>query len=101
MAEEGDVPDPATRGTLANSALRTDSGALGVSWVGDRGFVGIGYSLFNSRYRVPGHEHAHDAGDDHDHDDDAPAEEGVEQLVARKSVALGRSVIVRGAVGGG
>src|SRR3546814_1266298 len=36
MAEEGEVPDPATRGTLANSALRTDSGALGVSWVGDQ-----------------------------------------------------------------
>src|SRR3546814_2210503 len=65
MAEEGEVPDPATRGTLANSALRTDSGALGVSWVGDRGFVGVGYSLFNSHYGVPGHEHAHAAGDDH------------------------------------
>src|SRR3546814_11166584 len=63
MAEEGEVPDPATRGTLANSALRTDSGALGVSWVGDRGLVGIGYSLFNSRQGVPGHETAHDAGD--------------------------------------
>src|SRR3546814_8932275 len=57
MAEEGEVPDPATRGTLATSALRTDSGALGVSWVGDRGFVGIGYRLFNSRYGVPGPAH--------------------------------------------
>src|SRR3546814_13239992 len=68
-------------GTLANSALRTDSGALGVSWVGDRGFVGVGYSLFNSRYGVPGHEHAHDEGDDHDHDEDAHAEEGGVHIV--------------------
>jgi len=65
MAEEGEVPDPATRGTLANSAVRTDSGALGVSWVGDRGFLGVGVSLFSTRYGVPGHEHG---GDDHDHD---------------------------------
>src|SRR5690606_9778907 len=31
LAREGEQPDPAARGTLANSAVRTDSGALGVS----------------------------------------------------------------------
>jgi len=84
LAEEGEAPDPATRGTLANSALRTDSGALGVSWIGDRGFVGVGYSLFNSRYGVPGHEHAHDEGDDHDHgheEEEAHAGEGGVHIV--------------------
>src|SRR5690606_11886159 len=81
MAEEGEAPDPATRGTLANSALRTDSGALGVAWVGDRGFIGVGYSLFDTRYGVPGHEHAHDEGDGHDHDEDAHAEEGGVHIV--------------------
>src|SRR5690606_1767841 len=73
MAEEGEEPDPATRGTLANSAVRTDSGALGMSWVGERGFLGAGVSLFNTRYGVPGHEHEHGEEDhdhDHDHDDD-------------------------------
>ncbi|MEG3193643.1 TonB-dependent receptor plug domain-containing protein, partial [Lysobacter sp. D1-1-M9] len=50
LAEEGETPEPGTEGTLANSSVRTDSTALGVSWVGDRGFVGIGYSLFNNRY---------------------------------------------------
>ncbi|MDH5832611.1 TonB-dependent receptor [Luteimonas kalidii] len=62
-------------GTLPNSFVRTDSAALGVSWVGDRGFLGVGVSLFNTRYGVPGHSHAeedegHDHGDDDDHDDD-------------------------------
>ncbi|QOW25854.1 TonB-dependent receptor [Lysobacter sp. H23M47] len=79
LAAEGETPDPATSGTLANSALRTDSGALGLSWVGERGFAGVGYSLFNTRYGVPGHSHddgdgdghGHDAGDGHDHGDDA------------------------------
>lgn len=83
LAEEGEAPDPAARGTLANSALRTDSGALGVGWIGDRGFVGVGYSLFNSRYGVPGHEHAHGEGGDHDHghDEDAHAGEGGVHIV--------------------
>ncbi|WP_202842998.1 TonB-dependent receptor [Luteimonas saliphila] len=53
-------------GTLPNSFVRTDSAALGVSWVGERGFLGVGASLFNTRYGVPGHAHE----DGHDHDDD-------------------------------
>lgn len=63
-------------GTLPNSFVRTDSAALGVSWIGDRGFIGAGQSLFNTRYGVTGHVHADDGGhghgddhaDDHDHD---------------------------------
>ncbi|MFC3661358.1 TonB-dependent receptor [Luteimonas notoginsengisoli] len=88
MAEEGEAPDPATRGTLGNSALRTDSGALGITWVGDRGFLGVGYSLFNTRYGVPGHEHAHGEEDGHEHEDEhehdgeeAHAEEGGVRIV--------------------
>ncbi|GAB2609596.1 TonB-dependent receptor domain-containing protein [Novilysobacter erysipheiresistens] len=45
-------------GVLPNSAVRTDAAALGVSWIGERGFLGAGVSLFNSRYGVPGHAHA-------------------------------------------
>lgn len=60
MAEHGEVPDPSEEGTMPNSFVRTDSGALGMSWVGDRGFVGVGYSLFNSRYGIPGGGHGHE-----------------------------------------
>jgi iron complex outermembrane recepter protein len=68
-AEEATAGDDAEeiRGTLPNSALRTDSGALGVSWVGDRGFAGAGASLFNTRYGIPGaahHDHGSESGDD-------------------------------------
>ncbi|WP_242108471.1 TonB-dependent receptor [Luteimonas aquatica] len=77
MAEEGETPDPATRGTLDNSAVRTTSGALGVTWVGDRGFLGVGYSMFNTRYGVPGHEHEH-GDDDHGHEGEE-AEAGHEE----------------------
>src|SRR5690606_14445380 len=70
LEPEGD--DPAY-GRLPHSFLRTDSAAVGASWVGDRGFLGAGYSLFNSRYGVPGHahpEHDHDHDHDHGHDHD-------------------------------
>lgn len=73
LAAEGESPDPSTRGLLPNSAVRTDSGALGVSWIGARGFVGAGVSMFNTRYGVPGHAHA---GGDHGHGDDADAGAG-------------------------
>lgn len=67
--------EEAAYGTLPNSAIRTDSAALGLSWIGERGFVGVGSSLFNTRYGVPGHAHAHgDHDHDHDHDEDSHGE---------------------------
>src|SRR5690606_3435208 len=64
---------PTDEGQLHNSALRTTSGALGASWIGSRGFLGAGASLYSTRYGVPGHEHHHDEEDhehEHDHDED-------------------------------
>lgn len=81
LAEEGETPDPATKGTLPGSAVRTHSGALGISWVGARGFIGIGSALFDTRYGIPGHAHEgheHEDAADEDHDaHGAGAEEGV------------------------
>lgn len=71
--EDGEAHEEIT-GTLPNSFVRTDSGALGMSYVGERGFLGVGASLFNTRYGVPGHAH----GEDHDHGD-GDAEEGHEE----------------------
>ena len=75
--------DEQTPGVLPNSALRTDSAAFGLSWVGSRGFLGGAVSLYDSRYGVPGHVHAPGDGHDHDHDHDhdhghghEPAEDG-------------------------
>lgn len=73
-AELGETPSPDEAGILANSAVRTDSAALGISWIGERGFLGAGYSLYNTRYGIPG-GHAHGAGED-DHADHALEEAG-------------------------
>lgn len=63
-----------SRGVLENSATRTRGGAVGVSYIGDRGFAGVSLSRFDSRYGVPGHEHGHGDehadGEDHDHGDE-------------------------------
>lgn len=70
--EEAHEQEAGAFGVLPNSAIRTDSAALGVSWIGDRGFVGIGSSLFNTRYGVPGH--AHGGHGEEEHGDDGHAE---------------------------
>jgi iron complex outermembrane receptor protein len=58
------VDDPdSPSGTLPNSAIETESGALGTSWVGRNGFVGISYRRFDTLYGIPaGHEHEEDTG---------------------------------------
>ena len=71
-AEAHDHGEHDVHGRLPNSFVRTDSGALGMSWVGERGFIGAGASLFSSRYGIPGHAHpgeGHDDDHDHDHGD--------------------------------
>lgn len=67
MAEHGETPDPDEAGQLGNSAVRTDSAALGLSWIGVRGFIGGSYSLFNTAYGIPG-GHA-DEGEGHGDED--------------------------------
>ncbi|HEY1035813.1 MAG TPA: TonB-dependent receptor, partial [Pseudoxanthomonas sp.] len=73
-AELGETPSPEEAGRLDNSAVRTDSAALGLSWIGERGFLGAAYSLYNTRYGIPG-GHAHAPGED-DHADHALEEAG-------------------------
>ncbi|WP_298574956.1 TonB-dependent receptor [uncultured Luteimonas sp.] len=81
---DADDHDADAGGTLANSAMRTDSAAFGLSWIGERGFLGVGSSLYNSRYGVPGHAHdEHGHGDeDEDHgEEDHGDEDGHEDAV--------------------
>ncbi|WP_407354340.1 TonB-dependent receptor [Luteimonas sp. R10] len=78
--EEDEHEEEQVHGVLPNSFVRTDSGAIGVSYVGDRGFLGVGYSLFNTRYGVPGHAHEHE-GHGHDHEEDEHEEGHAEEAV--------------------
>lgn len=85
----------AAYGVLPNSALRTDSAAFGLSWVGERGFLGGAASMYSSRYGVPGHFHPEsdghvDAGHDHHHDhaDAAHDDEAVRIVMDQRRTEL-------------
>ena len=74
-------------GTLENSATETRSLTGGLSWVGNRGFIGVAVHNFESDYGIPGgHGHGHeeeghdDEDEDHDEDEeDHHDEEGEEE----------------------
>jgi iron complex outermembrane receptor protein len=55
-------------GTIPNTALNNEGGALGLTFVGSRGFVGLAYSGHDSLYGVPAgaHAHHHEEGEDED-----------------------------------
>ncbi len=73
LAEEGETPDPDSRGTLENSAVSTESAAFGASLIGERGFIGGAFSFYDTRYGIPGHAHGHE--DEHEHGDGKDGED--------------------------
>lgn len=70
---------------VANTFAKSQNGSVGLSWVTDKGYVGLAYSYREDKYGLPGHNHeyeschphgdhlhcgghGHDHGADHDHD---------------------------------
>lgn len=89
LAEEGeDVPDDFDENRrLDNSFVESSSITGGLSYIGERGFIGFAVNSFGSTYGIPGgHSHGHDEDHDHeehddddDHDEDHDHEEGEEE----------------------
>ena len=65
-------------GTVENSGLEFSTGSVGVSWVGDNGFIGVSYKSTDALYGIPGghgdHEEEHE-GEDHHEDEEHDEEE--------------------------
>ena len=81
-------------GKVEGSYNRTHSGAIGMSWIGNQGYLGVGFMTHQANYGLPGHSHEyedchphgthlhcgghghddhdddHDGDHDHDHDHD-------------------------------
>lgn len=61
--DDYEIPDDAgveteVPGVLDNSAVETEGGAVGLSWVSERAFFGLSLSGYDSLYGIPGgHEH--------------------------------------------
>lgn len=62
-------------GVLPNSSIRTRAGAVGATWFGERGHLGVALSTYRTNYGLPDGAHSHGDSegahdhDDHDHDD--------------------------------
>jgi len=65
----------------------TETGSVGLSWVGDRGYIGLAYTSQRNRYGLPGHDHAYEGchthgahlhcpDDGHDHEHEHGDEDG-------------------------
>ena len=69
--EEGEEheEEPQPNGTLPNSSVRTKAGAVGATYLGDRGYFGLAASTYRSNYGIPAGAHVH-GEEDHDHDHD-------------------------------
>lgn len=94
---------------VAGSFSESLNGSVGLSWVGDRGYLGLAYTYRDDHYGVPGHSHEYaschphgstlhcgghdeDTGEEHDHDHDH-AHEAVPEIEL-----LSRRVDVRGEI---
>lgn len=84
---KGWTPEGEATRKVPGSFNRTDTGSVGLSWVGDRGYLGAAYTRQTAKYGLPGHSHSfegchthgnhlhcgshgHDEEDGHDHDHD-------------------------------
>ena len=56
-------------GRIENTSSESDGGALGLSFLGNRGMLGVSVSQYNSDYGIPGHHHEHEENDA-DHGDE-------------------------------
>ena len=66
--EADDHEEDSILGVIPNTALKSDGGAAGFSWIGNQGYLGVSVSRFDTLYGVPpgahAHEHAEEAGPD-------------------------------------
>lgn len=86
---------------VPGSFNRTDTGSVGLSWVGSRGYLGLAFTRQTAKYGLPGHnhdfegchthgDHLHCGGHGHDedkhgHDHDHDHEEGAVPVVDLRS----------------
>lgn len=71
LAAEGEAFLGPQSATVENTSVTLESYGAGLSYVGERGFLGLAVKQTDSRYGVPGHAHEHEhEGEDHDEDED-------------------------------
>lgn len=74
--EEAHEEEEEAFGVLPGSDVNTKGGALGLSFVGDRGFIGASLSTYDSEYGIPGHSHEHEEEEEEHEEEEHEEEEG-------------------------
>ena len=93
--EHGHEEEEEARNRLPNSFVETKSGTVGLSYVGERGFIGAALHRFESVYGVPGghghgeEEHHDEEEEDHDDDDHEDEEEHGHEEEEEGDVTIG------------
>ena len=72
--EEGEDEEEEAFGTLENSQTETTSFTGGLSYIGDKGFIGFAVHKFDSDYGIPG---GHEEGEEGEEDEEEEEEEQV------------------------
>lgn len=91
--DEHEEEEAEARDRLENSAVDTRSYTAGLSYIGDRGYIGAAFHSFESDYGIPGghgHEeegHGHDDEDEDDHEDED--EDHHEEEEGEEAVTIG------------
>ena len=62
----GWTPEGVPTRRVAGSFNRTDTGSLGLSWVGEQGYIGAAYTRQAGKYGLPGHNHSFEGCHAHD-----------------------------------
>ncbi|MDX1643806.1 MAG: TonB-dependent receptor [Thermoanaerobaculia bacterium] len=81
--EDYEIPNDAdveteVPGILENSAVESEGGTLGLSWVFDRGFFGVAVTGYDSLYGIPGgHAHEEEGEEEHEGEEGEHGEESV------------------------
>ena len=55
---KGWAPEGEPTRKVRGSFNRTDTGSVGLSWVGERGYLGAAYTRQTAKYGLPGHNHS-------------------------------------------
>ena len=55
---KGWAPEGEPTRKVLGSFNRTDTGSVGLSWVGERGYLGAAYTRQTAKYGLPGHNHS-------------------------------------------
>ena len=69
LDHDDDNDEEEVRGTLPNSFVESETFSGGLSFIGERGFVGFAVSYFGSDYGIPG-GHGHEHGEEEDQEEE-------------------------------